>query len=73
MKDAPHSARIMGPIPIITETGQPLVLPLGPCLIERLDAQQFDICWGSAGEMSAVLQLSEVKAAADSGFLVLLD
>ena len=72
MKDAPHNARIMGPIPFITATGQPLVLPIGPCLIERLDAQQFDICWGSAGEMSAVLQLSEVKAA-DSGFLVLLD
>ena len=73
MRDAPHNARIMGPIPFIAATGQPLVLPIGPCLIERLDAQQFDICWGSAGEMSAVLQLSEVKAAADSGFLVLLD
>ena len=73
MKDAPHNARITGPIPFITETGQPVVLPIGPCLIEWLDAQQFDICWGSAGEMSAVLQLSEVKAAADSRFLVLLD
>jgi len=35
MKDAPHNARITGPIPIITETGQPVVLPVGPCLIEQ--------------------------------------
>lgn len=73
MTAEPHSARITGPVTYTTASGSKRHIPLGPCLVEKLDAQQFDIVWGTRGQSSAALSIDDVKAAEKHGHLVLLD
>ncbi len=65
-------ARISGPIQYGSK-GVLRELPLGPCLLERIDDGHVDIIWGDRGEHSAELSASEVKRAADDGDLDLLN
>ncbi len=68
-----HSARITGPIPCGAASGHKGNIPLGPCLVERLDDQLIDIIWGASGQTSAALPVEDVRAAQESGNLILLD
>ncbi len=68
-----HSARIVGPIPYAKAEGKNGTIPLGPCMIEQLDARSFAIVWGARGQSSVALKIEDIKAAADTGNLVLLD
>ena len=68
-----QSARITGPIPYRSAGGQAQNIPLGPCLVERLDDRVIDIIWGADGQRSAALPLEEVESAEQQGNLVLLD
>ena len=67
------SARITGPVPYKAADGHPHHIPLGPCLIERLDDRLIDIIWGRDGQRSAALPLEDVESAEKQGNLVLLD
>ena len=67
------SARITGPIPYKSANGHAHNIPLGPCLIERLDGRLIDIIWGADGQRSAVLPVEDVKSAREHGNLLLLD
>ncbi len=68
-----HSARVMGPIPYAKGDGKTATIPLGPCLIEQIDDQSFDIVWGGRGQSSTALRAEDIKAAAAVGHLLLLD
>jgi len=68
-----HSARIMGPVPYRQDGGEQLNIPLGPCLVERIDDERVDIVWGASGQESAVLSMKDIESAALSCRLVLLD
>ena len=68
-----QSARITGPVSYKMENGEAHDIPLGPCLIERLDDRLVDIIWGSQGQSSAALPLDEVESAREHGNLLLLD
>jgi hypothetical protein len=68
-----HSARITGPVPYQGANGVEHHIPLGPCLLERLDDRLIDIIWGASGQRSAALPVEAVAAAQDTGNLVLLD
>lgn len=68
-----HSARITGPVPYNAGSGHKGNIPLGPCLIERLDNQLIDIIWGSRGQSSAALPVKDIEAAQEHGNLILLD
>ena len=68
-----QSARITGPIPYKANNGDAQNIPLGPCLIERLDDRLIDIIWGADGQRSAALPLEAVESAEQQGNLVLLD
>ena len=68
-----HNARITGPVPYATLDGKSRTIPVGPCLVEQMDARLVDIIWGRNGERSVALPLEQVEAAKDSGRLVLLD
>ena len=68
-----HTARVMGPITFVAPNGRKRTIPVGPCLIEELEGDRFDLVWGRAGEKSAVLPSSETERAAREGRLVLLD
>ncbi len=70
---ATQSARITGPVLYKAANGDAHNIPLGPCLIERLDDRLIDIIWGAEGQRSAALPLEEVESAEQSGNLVLLD
>ena len=66
------SARITGPIAYKSSNGHAHNIPLGPCLVERLDDRLIDIIWGANGQRSAALPLEEVESAEQHGNLVLL-
>ena len=68
-----QSARITGPITYKSVGGRAQKIPLGPCLIERLDDRLIDIIWGADGQRSTALPLEEVESAEQHGNLVLLD
>lgn len=68
-----HSARITGPVFYATPSGEKSNIPLGPCLVEQIDAHLVDIIWGRSGQSCAALSVEDVAAAADKGHLVLLD
>ncbi len=68
-----HSARITGPLPYSAASGHKGTIPLGPCLVERLDNQWIDIVWGARGQRSAALPVADIEAAQQHGNLVLLD
>jgi hypothetical protein len=67
------TARIVGPVRYQSANGEDLRIPLGPCLIERLDDESVDIIWGTHGQISAAVPAQEVMDARKSGRLVLLD
>jgi hypothetical protein len=71
--DGIRSARIAGPVSFEAAGGTIRDLPLGPCLIERLDPKRAEIIWGTAGEYSAVLPLEALVSAERRGSLVLLN
>lgn len=68
-----HTARITGPVAYRAANGRRLEIPLGPCMVERMDSALTDIVWGTAGRRSAALPSESVQAARDQGHLVLLD
>ena len=68
-----QSARITGPITYKSPGGQAENIPLGPCLVERLDDRLIDIIWGADGQRSAALPLEDVESAEQHGNLILLD
>ena len=68
-----RNARITGPIRYKAEDGESHDIPLGPCLVEQLDARLIDIIWGTNGQRSAVLPVEDVMSAAERGNLLLLD
>jgi hypothetical protein len=68
-----HRARITGPIAFETGVGDRQHIPLGPCVVEGLDDQSFDIIWGQYGQKTASLPLEAMQSARDQGHLVLLD
>ena len=67
------SARITGPVPYEAADGHAHHIPLGPCLVERLDDRLIDIIWGRDGQRSAALPLEDVESAEQQGNLVLLE
>jgi hypothetical protein len=68
-----HTARIIGPVPYLASGGKISNIPVGPCLVERIDGHSVDIIWGAQGQSCAALPLGEVEAAEGQGHLVLLD
>jgi hypothetical protein len=68
-----RSARITGPVPYRTADGHAHDIPLGPCLVERLDDRSIDIIWGPQGQRCAALPLEDVESARQQGHLLLLD
>lgn len=68
-----HTARITGPVPYVATSGVISNIPIGPCLVERIDGISVDIVWGKRGQSSAALPRREVEAAEDKGNLILLD
>ena len=68
-----HSACITGPVPYRAASGHKGNIPLGPCLLERLDNQWIDIVWGARGQRSAALAVEDIEAAQQHGHLILLD
>ena len=68
-----RSARITGPVRYGATGAMRRTIPLGPCLLEKLDARSIDIIWGAQGQRSAKLPLAEVEAARATGHLVVLD
>lgn len=68
-----HRARILAPVSYRAASGRKQTIPIGPCLVEGLDARLIDIIWGARGQSSASLPIEDVKAAQDLGHLVLLD
>ena len=73
MNATTHSARITSPLSYRAETGRMHNIPVGPCLIERLNVTAITIIWGERGQRSVALTLEEVTTAHEQGFLVLLD
>jgi hypothetical protein len=68
-----HNGRLTARLEYQDADGKPEEVPPGACLVEQADGTSVDIVWGTAGERSARLDISTVKAAVDEGILVLLD
>ena len=68
-----HLARIVGPVSYLAGSGRKQTIPIGPCLVEKVDGQAIDIVWGARGQRSAARSIEEVEAAQDHGHLILLD
>ena len=68
-----HTARITGPVAYRSASGRTVNIPLGPCVVERMDGPFTDIVWGSRGQSCVALPSEAVQAAQDQGHLVLLD
>lgn len=68
-----HSARITGPVPYRIEGAGKHHIPLGACLVEKVDGRSIDILWGANGRRSASLPVEQIEAAQACGYLVLLD
>lgn len=73
MTSTTHNARLTTPLHYQKVDGTSGTVPTGACLMEQAGEATVDIIWGSNGENSAQLNVEDVKAAADSGSLVLLD
>lgn len=73
MKGMTRSARITGTVSYSVAGGAKCVIPLGPCLLEEVDAHLIDIVWGPDGQNSAALPVEDVKVAKETGNLMLLD
>ena len=73
MSISTHTARITGPVTYVAANGRRMSIPLGPCVVERVDGALTDIVWGTRGQSSAALPSEDVQAAQDQGHLVLLD
>ena len=73
MAHTTHSARITGPVHYLGTSGRESLIPLGPCLVEQLDARSVDICWGESGDKAAALTFDDLEAAKARGHLVILD
>jgi len=67
-----HCARITGPVSYQAETGLMQHIPIGPCLVERLNGSSIDVIWGCDGQCSAALPVEQIEAAHQQGHLVLL-
>ena len=68
-----HTARITGPVTYTAANGRRASIPLGPCMVERVDGARTDIVWGTRGQSSVALPPEAVQAAQEQGHLVLLD
>jgi hypothetical protein len=68
-----RSARITGPVPYLGTDGNEGHVPLGPCLVERVDNRSIEVIWGSIGQSSVAFSPAALKSARDQGNLVLLD
>jgi hypothetical protein len=68
-----NTARITGPVTYLSASGRKVNIPLGPCVVERVEGALTDIIWGTRGQSSVALPSETVKAAQDQGHLVLLD
>ena len=66
-------ARIIGPVSYTAGSGKMQHIPIGPCLVERLQGRCIDIIWGARGQRSAALPIEQMQAAQDCGNLLLLD
>lgn len=73
MSHTTRTARITGPLAYLSTGGKRANIPLGPCLVEELDGECFDIVWGPRGERSTVIAAQALEAAEQGGNLVLLD
>lgn len=73
MPHSTHTARVIDPITFVAPNGRTDTIPVGPCLVEELNGNRVDLVWGSAGEKSAVLPITEAERATREGRLVLLD
>jgi hypothetical protein len=68
-----HGARVTGPVLYNDERGGVSQVPLGPCLVEQIDHDTFDVIWGSHGQISACVSVEDLKTAEEHGNLVVLD
>jgi hypothetical protein len=68
-----QTARIIVPITVAGAAGDPVTVPPGPCLLERINSRIVDLIWGATGQKSARFPVEELKSAAERGDLVLLD
>jgi hypothetical protein len=68
-----HSGRITGPLHYLGAGGDEAQIPLGPCLVTKLDGRSVDIVWGESGDKMAALSFELLEAAEDNGHLVILD
>ncbi|RPH46450.1 MAG: hypothetical protein EHM87_02015 [Burkholderiales bacterium] len=66
-------ARIVDPISYRVRPGCLQTIPVGPCLLERVDGRSIDIVWGEDGQRSAMLPVEAIEAARADGHLVVLD
>jgi len=73
MEPTLRNARVVGPVPYLKDGGKRVHIPLGPCLIEPVDGQRFDVIWGASGQRSAMLSMQDLETATSSGHLVLLE
>ena len=68
-----HTARVTGPVTYRAASGRKVLIPLGPCVVERVEGALTDIIWGSRGQSCVALPSEAVRAAQEQGHLVLLD
>jgi len=73
MESTTHLARVTARIPFPAGSERKQSIPIGPCLIERLDDQSAEIIWGTHGQSSVVLPFDDIKAAQNTGHLMFLD
>jgi hypothetical protein len=64
-----HPGRIVDPVAYRASSGRVQRIPVGPCLIEQIDAGSMNIVWGANGQRCAVLPLATVQAARARGSL----
>lgn len=58
-----HSARVTDPIFYNDERGAVSQVPVGPCLVEQIDHDKFDVIWGVHGQSSACVSVEDLKIA----------
>jgi hypothetical protein len=68
-----HRARIVGPIAYTSSNGNAESIPLGPCLVERLDERSVAVIWGAQGQSSTAVSVQDLVEARDNGRFLLLD
>lgn len=65
--------RVVGAIAYMAANGELATIPVGPALIQPVNAQLAEIVWGAEGENSATLPITRLEAAALEGALVAVD